>query len=170
MPVKNRQEPATTLAILAYGMAILLTTLWVGTLWAIGYVAVPVLFVTLPDKMLAGMLAGKMFSLTAYIGMGSACYLLIYLMHRSGLQNALRQTAVWIVITMLVMTLIGEFVFQPLMADLKAQALPNDIMHSALAGRFQMLHGVAEIIYLLQSLLGGVFVIKAKRYVNLADS
>ena len=33
-----------------------------GGLWAIGYLAAPVLFASLGDKMLAGMLAGKMFT------------------------------------------------------------------------------------------------------------
>jgi hypothetical protein len=165
MPVENKRKlfPAQ---VIAHGAAALLTTLWVGSMWAIGYVAVPVLFVTLPDKMLAGMLAGKMFSLTAYIGIGSACYLLIYLMYRSGPRHVLKQSPFWIVTVMLLLVLVGEFVFQPQMASLKAHVFPGDIMHSAYAGRFRTLHGMAEVVYLLQSLLGGVFVIKAKRYVN----
>lgn len=165
MPVENRQKSFPVPAI-ARGTAALLTTLWIGSMWAIGYVAVPVLFVTLPDKMLAGMLAGKMFSLTAYIGIGSACYLLIYLMYRSGPRHAVRQSAFWIVTVMLLLVLVGEFVFQPQMAGLKAHALPADVMHSVYAGRFRILHGMAEIVYLLQSVLGGVFIIKAKCYAN----
>jgi len=34
--------------------------------------------------------------------------------------------------------------------DLKAQALPTDVMHSAFADRFRMLHGVSSILYLVQ--------------------
>ncbi|HTN95328.1 MAG TPA: DUF4149 domain-containing protein, partial [Gallionella sp.] len=52
-------------------LAVLLTTAWVGGLWAVGYLAVPVLFYAQPDRQLAGMLAGKMFSLVAYLGMAS---------------------------------------------------------------------------------------------------
>jgi hypothetical protein len=37
-------------------------TLWVGGFWAIGYLAAPMLFYNLDDRMLAGMLAGKMFT------------------------------------------------------------------------------------------------------------
>jgi len=33
----------------------LAATAWVGGQWAIGYLAIPVLFLTLPDKMLAGL-------------------------------------------------------------------------------------------------------------------
>ena len=55
---------------------------------------------------------------------------------------------------MLLLVLIGQFGIQPAMAELKAQALPLDVMHSAQAGQFKALHGVASILYLVQSVLG----------------
>ncbi|HLD08511.1 MAG TPA: DUF4149 domain-containing protein, partial [Methylophilaceae bacterium] len=59
--------------------ALIVITLWVGALWAIGYLAAPVLFYALQeDRQMAGILAGKMFTLVAYIGIGSAFYLLIH--------------------------------------------------------------------------------------------
>src|SRR5271169_1914646 len=146
----------------ARNIALLAITLWVGSLWSVGILAVPVLFHTLPDKMMAGLLAGKMFTLVAYVGMVSACYLLIYLAGESGKQ-AFRQTIFRVAATMLLLALVGEFGFQPEMAELKAQALPADVMHSAFADRFQMLHRIASSIYLAQSLLGIVLVIKARR-------
>lgn len=146
----------------AGGMALLVTTAWVGGLWGIGYVAVPVLFQTLPDKMLAGMLAGKMFAMIAYIGMGSAGYLLVYQLSVSG-RAALRQTVFLAIVVMLLLTIIVQFGIQPIMADLKVQALPDDVMHSALADRFRMLHGTASIAYLVQSLLGAMLALKMRR-------
>ena len=47
-------------------------TLWVGGLWAIGYIAVPALFSSLGGRQLAGMVAGKLFSLIGWVGLGSA--------------------------------------------------------------------------------------------------
>ncbi len=146
----------------AHGIATLAATLWVGGLWAIGYVAVPVLFKSQPDKQLAGMLAGNMFSLVAYIGMASACYLLVYQITQWG-KSAVRQVLFWVIAIMLLLDLIGQLGLQPLMADLKAQALPDDVMHSAFAGRFKMLHGIASILYLAQSILGAVLVLKMRR-------
>jgi len=137
----------------ADSIALLVITLWVGSLWGVGCLAVPVLFQTLPDKMLAGMLTGKMFTLVTCVGMASASYLLIYAVADSGKQ-ALRQTFFRVAAIMLLLTLVGEYYFQPVMADLKAQALPLDVMHSAFADRFKMLHGIASSIYLVQSLLG----------------
>ena len=42
-----------------------LLTLWVGGLWAIGYMVAPALFATLEDRALAGNLAGLMFEIIA---------------------------------------------------------------------------------------------------------
>ena len=39
-------------------------TLWVGGLLAIGYIAAPVLFASLGDRQLAGMIAGRLFAIT----------------------------------------------------------------------------------------------------------
>jgi hypothetical protein len=47
-------------------LASLSLTAWVGSLWAIGYLAVPILFHAQPDRQLAGMLAGQMFTASGY--------------------------------------------------------------------------------------------------------
>ncbi len=147
---------------LSQHLATLLTTAWVGSLWAIGYLAVPVLFYTQPDKQLAGMLAGQMFALLGYLGMVCGMYLLIQRIGISG-QAALRQPLFWIVVVMLLLTLAIHFGIQPIMTNLKAQALPADVMRSAFADRFKILHGVSSIIYLTQSLLEIFLVIKTYR-------
>jgi hypothetical protein len=130
-------------------------------MWSIGYLAVPILFQSLPDKMLAGMLAGKMFTFIAYIGMTSASYLLLHQLISLG-KAAFRQTIFRLVLCMLLLTIAGLFGIQPLMVELKAQALPADVMHSAFANRFKMLHGISSIVYLVQSILGAVLVLKIK--------
>ena len=140
----------------------LASTAWVGGLWGIGYLAVPVLFQTLPDKMLAGILAGKMFALISYLGIVCALYLISYQLGTCGRQ-ALRQTSFRLVAIMLALTLILQFGIQPVMADLKAQAFPADIMHTVLAERFRMLHGLSSTLYLAQSLLGAMLILKAER-------
>ena len=147
---------------LGHNVALLAATAWVGAQWAIGYLAVPVLFQTLPDKMLAGMLAGKMFHLIGYVGMASALYLLAYHLGKAGGRSALRQPLFWIIALMLAITLVDQFGFQPVMNDLKAHALPADVMHSPYAGKFKMLHGIASITYLVQSLLGIALILKMK--------
>ena len=40
------------------------------------------------------------------------------------------------------------------MAQLKADALPRDVMESVMRDRFVAWHGISSILYLVQSLLG----------------
>ena len=143
-------------------LALVLMTAWVGGLWAIGYLAAPVLFYNLGDnRQLAGMLAGAMFIWLAYLGMLAGFYLLADRLSRFGTQ-ALKQGFFWATLVMLLLTLASHFGLQPIMARLKAEAWPLDVMHSLFADRFRAWHGVASIAYLIESLLGLTLVVKAK--------
>lgn len=128
----------------------ILLTLWVGGLWAIGYIAAPTLFANLNDRQLAGALAGQMFHIISYIGLVCGVLLLASVLKRAGLQ-----WRAWVLIIMLVLVATGEFVLQPMMESLKLQGL---IEGSEAKKQFGMLHGVASIIYLMESLLGLVLV------------
>lgn len=143
-------------------LALVIITLWVGALWAIGYIAAPTMFYVLQDRQMAGMLAGKMFTVVAYIGMMSAFYLLIQRLSAYGTQ-ALKQSFFWAVFVMLLLTLAGHFGIQPILASLKTQAMPADVMQSVFADRFKTWHGVASIAYMIQSILGLVLVVKARQ-------
>jgi hypothetical protein len=142
-------------------LALLVITAWVGALWTIGYLVAPTLFYTLENRQLAGMLAGKLFTLVAYVGIGAAFYLLIHRLVRFG-TAALKQGFFWIVLVMLLFVLAGHFGIQSLLASLKAQAMPMDVMQSIFADRFRTWHGVASIAYLIESLLGIALVLKAR--------
>jgi hypothetical protein len=146
---------------LAGGIGHLAITLWVGSLWGVGFLAVPVLFEAQPDKMLAGMLAGKMFTLVAYLGIACALYLLAWFGARSG-RRATRDPLFLIVAAMLVLVLVSQFGLQPQMATLKALAHPQDVMQSIYASRFDRLHHIATALYVAKSLLGVALVLKSK--------
>lgn len=133
-------------------------TLWVGSLWAVGYIVAPLLFARLPDRALAGMMAGKLFTLVAYVGIGCALYLLLYRLTRFG-ASALKQGFFWGVLLMLLLIFVGEFGVQPVLASLKAQALPREVMASVLRDRFDTWHGVASVLYVIESVLGIVLVV-----------
>src|SRR3546814_530441 len=110
-------------------LALIVITAWVGALWATGYLVAPTLFMTLSDKHIAVMLAGKLFTLVAYVGMVSAVYLLIHRATRFG-AVALRQPFFWAVLLMFLLALASRFAIQPIIAGLKAQAMPADVMQS----------------------------------------
>jgi len=135
-----------------------LVTLWVGSLWAIGYLAVPILFATLDDRMLAGMLAGKMFTVVSFIGLGCGTALLAMAVMAS--PHFLKDKRVILLGVMLFLVLIGEFVLQPAMAELKAQGL---VEGSRVAAHFGMLHGIASLLYLFNSVFGLILLLLAGR-------
>lgn len=143
-------------------LASLTLTSWVGSLWAIGYLAVPVLFYSQPDKQLAGMLAGHMFTGVGYIGIVCGLYLLVYFVSQSG-RTVFLQSTFWLAISMILITLIIQFGIQPSMNELKTQALPLDVMHSAFYGRFKMLHGISSVAYMIESILGVFLVITHRK-------
>lgn len=135
------------------GLAGSLLVLWIGGMWATGYIAAPVLFANLGDKQLAGMLAGRLFDVIAWIGIAAAVYLLVYRFVRDGV-TALKTLFFWAVALMLALTLAGHFGIQPIMQSLKDQAMPHAVMQGVFANRFARWHGVSSILYLIQSALG----------------
>lgn len=137
-------------------------TLWVGGMWAIGYMVAPVLFSSLGDRQLAGMVAGKLFSLIGWVGLGSAAYLLIFLVARCRGQ-AFRRAVFWLVLLMALLAAASQFGIQPLLAQLKANALPREVMESVLRDRFAVWHGISSILYLMQSGLWFWLVVWANR-------
>ncbi|MBK7676594.1 DUF4149 domain-containing protein [Accumulibacter sp.] len=138
-------------------------TLWVGGLWAIGYVVAPTLFATLGgDRPLAGMLAGKLFELIGWIGLACASYLLLFELLHNG-TAVWRRRAFWLLVVMLLLTVVSLFGVQPLLAQIKADALPREVMESVLRNRFATWHGVSSVLYLVQSLLGLLLVVSAGR-------
>ncbi|MCL2161125.1 MAG: DUF4149 domain-containing protein [Betaproteobacteria bacterium] len=126
----------------------------------VGYIVTPTLFAMLDDRILAGQIAGRLFSVVAWIGFGTAVWLLGFMAVR--LRRAvLRRVVFWVVVTMLICVVAGA-ILQMEMAALKAGLESMDVMESARRGQFSMLHGVASAIYLVQSLLG-VWVVVGSR-------
>ncbi|MDX1696976.1 MAG: DUF4149 domain-containing protein, partial [Thiohalobacterales bacterium] len=58
--------------------------LWVGGLWAVGLMVAPVLFAQIPDRALAGTIAGNLFMLTALLGLVCGSILLLAGILRTG--------------------------------------------------------------------------------------
>ncbi len=135
-------------------------TLWVGALWMTAITA-SVLFQTIADRQLAGLVAGKLFTIVSMIGLVSGLWLLVQHLARDGF-SAFKQGLFWVVLLMWVLVIIGEFGIQPLLAQLKASALPNDVMQSVFANRFKTWHGIASVAYLFECLLGVWLVIKSQ--------
>ena len=129
----------------------ILLTIWVGGMWAIGYIVAPVLFQML-DKPVAGNVAGQLFTIMSYIGLFSSIALIINILVRQGFNS--RHWQLLTLIVMLVLIVIGQFVLHPMMAELKAVGISEEN-----ASQFGRLHGIASVLFLMNSLAGLALVV-----------
>lgn len=132
----------------------ILLTIWIGALWTVGFLVVPTLFGTLEDKQLAGMLAGKLFTAVSYIGLFSGLIILLTDVKRSAPWQANKR--IWLLAVMLLLIIIGEFIIQPQMAELKQAGLLDG---SDVSRQFDQLHLIATALYMLNSLFGLVLIV-----------
>jgi len=128
----------------------ILLTLWIGGLWITGYLVVPALFASLDNRMLAGDLAGSVFSLMSWVGLACGGLLLASVLLRERSQS-FKAWRLWLLVVMLSIVAIGLFVLQPQMQVLKAQGIgPGSVQ----AIEFGRLHGMSSVLFLVNSILG----------------
>lgn len=129
--------------------------LWVIGTWVVGYLVTPVLFAALPDRALAGEVAGILFARMGLIGVACAVVLLVAVaVGPGGLRAARRSAYAWSVLLMLVCALFNLGVAQPQIAALKAAGWPRISPDGT--DLFAVWHAFSAVAYLLQSVLGVV--------------
>ena len=144
------------------GLHWLAVTAWVGALWTVGLMVAPTLFHYLPDRSVAGSIAGRLFTYTALLGIGCGLYLVMFRLVRFGSQ-AFRHAFFWLALVMVALTIIGEFAVQPILHALRTEALPKQVMETVLRERFATWHGVASGLYVIECVLGvGLVLLQAR--------
>ena len=124
-----------------------LLTLWVGSVWTVGYLAVPLAFATLNDTKMVGEYASKLFFVSNMLGLLCGLALSIAKIVLQGRQ-VMVAWRFWVIILMIVLTLIFSGYLQPEIALAKKR---TDV---AGLDYFATLHTVAENVFLAISLLG----------------
>ena len=134
----------------------LVAGLWVGSLLTVGYLVAPAVFSTMTDRQAAGMVAGTIFRIEAYLSLIICIALMVLanLLVTRGL-NQYRLIR-WVLLAMLFCSIAAVFVFIPWMNSLRdlalAQGMP--VMLSPSADLFGKMHGASSIFFMVQSLLG----------------
>jgi hypothetical protein len=142
---------------------LLLATLWAGSLWSIGYLAAPILFATISDKMLAGTIAGSLFTAQAWLSIFCAVTLIgLTSWSRRELDAGQYRILISTILAMLGCALILYFWLHPLIAGLRNGVNVGGLMAADIKHRFAILHSFSSGIYLVQSLLAVVLVIKIR--------
>jgi hypothetical protein len=123
-----------------------LLTLLIGGLWGIGYVAVPVVFAGLDDKALAGMVAGRLFSVAGGLGMAAGALLLLLTVLRDRAAALQSWTARGVLLLVLLLALV-QFGLAPQIEAARAAGLTDGT-------DFKQLHRWASAVYMAASVLG----------------
>jgi hypothetical protein len=137
----------------------LVAALWAGSLWAIGYLAAPAVFSSV-DSTLAGAVVGKLLTREAWLSMACAVLLLALVRLAPDLDAKRRRLLNMLVLAMLALTLVNYFGLQPLMAQLREAAGAGGVRASPHWTQFAILHGVAQLVYVIESVLAAVLVVK----------
>lgn len=135
----------------------ILLTAWVGGMWITGFIVTPLLFRSLDDRMLAGHVAGRLFTFMSHMGLLCAGALLLMLWWQQG-PAALRSWRLWILVMMAALIVIGEYGISPMMRDIKEAAGSVLLQGSDEYRHFARLHGLSSALFLANSLLGAVLV------------
>ena len=135
----------------------ILLTLWVGSLWAAGYLVAPVLFAML-DTRLAADVAGRLFGYVALIGLAAGSCLVLLALRCWGLAW-LRNWRCWCLALMLALTAAAHFGVAPQLAALRQAAQGELDAHPSLRRQFDLLHHTAGLMYVANSLLGMVLIV-----------
>jgi hypothetical protein len=142
-------------------LRLLLAALWAGSVWAVSYLAAPSAFAVL-DSTLAGNVVGTMLTRLAWLSIALAPLVLLLVWRSADLDGQRRRWLVWLALGMLACSLIVYLGLQPMMAAIREAAGPAGVRASPQWGTFAALHGVSQVFYLLESVLGAVLVSKAR--------
>ena len=140
----------------AQRLFILVAGLWVGSILAVGYLVAPAIFNTLTDRQVAGMVAGSVFKVEAYLSI-IICIALMVLANLLVTRGLSQYKMIRLILLgMLICAAAASFVLIPWLDTLRDQALLEGmpVMLSPSAELFRKLHGVSSILFLLQSALG----------------
>jgi hypothetical protein len=142
-------------------LRLLLASLWAGSVWAVSYLAAPSAFAAL-DGTLAGNVVGVMLTRLAWLSIAAAPLLALLVARSPDLDAKRRRWSYWLAGGMLACSLAVYLGLQPMMAAIRESAGPAGVRASPQWGTFAALHGVSQLLYLIESVLGALLVVKSR--------
>ena len=140
---------------------LLLAALWAGSVWAVSYLAAPSAFAVL-DSTQAGNVVGVMLTRSAWLAIALAVLLGLLVARASDVDARRRRWLYSLIGGMLACSLVVYLGLQPMMAAIREAAGPAGVRASPQWGTFAALHGVSQVLYLAESILGAMLVVKAR--------
>ena len=128
-----------------YRFGLMIAALWWGSLTALGFLVVPMLFTHLPSPAAAGQLAAKLFTAQTWLSIACAMFLLlIYNQKEASSQDVRAQEAIKFIVTGLLLAVLVEFGLSPRIVSARADG-----------GNLKLLHGLGSAMYFVQWLCAG---------------
>jgi len=140
---------------------LLLAALWAGSVWAVSYLAAPSAFAVL-DSTQAGNVVGVMLTRSAWLAIALAVVLALLTARAADVDARRKRWLYGLIAGMLACSLVVYLGLQPMMAAIREAAGPAGVRASPQWGTFAALHGVSQVLYLAESILGAVLVVKAR--------
>jgi hypothetical protein len=142
-------------------LRLLLAALWAGSVWAVSYLAAPSAFAVL-DSTQAGNVVATMLTREAWLAIVLALLLAVLVWRAADLDPKRRRWLYWLIGGMLGCSLAVYLGLQPMMAAIREAAGPGGVRASPQWGMFAALHGVSQVLYLVESILGAILVVKSR--------
>ena len=128
-----------------YRFGLIIAALWWGSLTALGFVIVPMLFTHMPSPAAAGQMAAKLFTAQTWLSIACAMFLLLVYNQKEALTQDLRaQAAIKYVVTGLLLAVLVEFGLSPRIVSARLDG-----------GNLKLLHGLGSALYFGQWLCAG---------------
>ncbi len=140
---------------------LLLAALWAGSIWAVSYLAAPSAFSVL-DSTQAGNVVGVMLTRSAWLAIALAVLLGLLVARAADLDARCKRWLYALIVGMLACSLVVYLGLQPMMAAIRESAGPAGVRASKQWGTFAALHGVSQVLYLAESILGAILIVKAR--------
>ena len=128
-----------------FRFGLMLAALWWGSLTALGFVVVPMLFTHLPSPAAAGQMAAKLFTAQTWLSVGCALFLLLIFNQKETVAPDLRaREAITFIVGGLLFATLVEFGLSPRIVSARA-----------VGGNLKLLHGLGSAMYFAQWLCAG---------------
>jgi len=128
-----------------YRFGLMLAALWWGSLTALGFLVVPMLFTYLPSPVAAGQMAARLFTAQTWLSVGCSMFLLLLCNQKEAIKPDLRaRAAIVFIVSGLLLAVLVEFGLSPRIVSARADG-----------GNLKLLHGLGSAMYFGQWLCAG---------------
>ena len=128
-----------------YRFGLMVAALWWGSLTALGFLVVPLLFTHLPSPAAAGQMAAKLFTAQTWLSVACTMFLLLICNPKSHeAQDPRARVALKFVVTGLLLAVLVEFGLSPRIVTARVDG-----------GNLRLLHGLGSAMYFGQWLCAG---------------